>query len=336
MMIGHEGLRLMATEMEKQCLDALATLDACETPAREIGNFIGERRRLVLYGIGGSHYVNRIVEPLYREAGIECRGMSPSEALMAPLPPADRVALFVSQSGESGEIVELLSMPTERDRRFGLTLNGDSTLARNVDLAIVAAGGPENAFAATRSIILTIAMHGAILERLGMDIGRLRAVFTSARSADMSGAEAFLRDADVTVFAGRHVMQGVAQSAALSLMELARVPAVGLESGQFRHGAFEFLRPGVGVVLLRSAGPDFSSIAPIARTCVEAGCRTVIVDTSGEPVPDGCLCVSLPRNGGLAAAASILLTLQHFNITLARQNLLEGIGTPRFTSKVTV
>jgi fructoselysine-6-P-deglycase FrlB-like protein len=67
----HEGLRLMTAEMARQCGDALLTLDDSRGVAAEIAGAIQTVRRLVLYGIGGTHYVNRIVEPLYREAGIE-------------------------------------------------------------------------------------------------------------------------------------------------------------------------------------------------------------------------------------------------------------------------
>jgi fructoselysine-6-P-deglycase FrlB-like protein len=150
----HEGSKLMAAEMSRQCADALATMDKSADIASRIAAAARETGRLVLYGIGGSHYVNRMMEPLYRQAGLDCRAMSPSEALVSPLPAIPRGALFVSQSGESGEIVELLQTAPGLDRRFGLTLNADSTLAKSVEAVIVAAGGPELAFAATRSIIL--------------------------------------------------------------------------------------------------------------------------------------------------------------------------------------
>jgi fructoselysine-6-P-deglycase FrlB-like protein len=335
-MAEHEGLRLMEIEMARQCSDALSTMDEAKAVAAQIAEAAKKTGRMVLYGIGGSHYVDRMVEPLYREAGIECRAMSPSEALMAPLPEAARVALFVSQSGESGEIVELLQTPVALDRRFALTLNRDSTLGRSAEASIVASGGPENAFAASRSIILTIAMHAAILEALGQPQDRLRAVFAADTPVDLSAITDELYPSDVVVFAGRHVLQGAAQSAALSLMELARVPAIGLESGQFRHGPFEFLRPGLAIVLLRSAGPDKDSIAPIAKTCVAAGCRTVVLDASGEELIEGCTRVAFPTDAGLAAATSMLLALQRLNVAVALRHIPAGVGTPRFTSKVTI
>lgn len=335
-MTEHEGLRLMRVEMQRQCRDALDSMQAGRPVAARVAAAAKAAGRMVLYGIGGSHYVNRTVEPLYRAAGIDCRAMSPSEALMAPLPEARRVALFVSQSGESGEIVELLREPVGLDERYAISLNADSTLGRAARETLVCLGGPENAFAATRSIILTLAMHAAVLEALGQNMDALRAVFEADAPADMAPVDAALAACDVIVFAGRHVLQGVAQSGALSLMELSRVPAIGLESGQFRHGPFEFLRPGLGILLLRSAGRDHASVAPIAEVTVDAGCTTIVFDAGDGPLPNGVLRVRLPENEGIAAAASMLLSFQELNIAIARRRIAHDVGTPLRTTKVTI
>ncbi|MCL6708443.1 hypothetical protein M8R20_15700 [Pseudomonas sp. R2.Fl] len=186
----HPGLDLMRIEMARQCADALATMDGSRKVDFEIAGHLKDTGRLVLYGVGGSHYVNRMAEPLYREAGIDSFSVSASEALMSPLPSARRVALFVSQSGESGEIVGLLKLPLGEDRRFGLTLNADSTLAHHVERSIVASGGSESAFVATRSIILSIAMHAAVLEALGSSQNGLRAILTANAPTNLSAVMA--------------------------------------------------------------------------------------------------------------------------------------------------
>jgi fructoselysine-6-P-deglycase FrlB-like protein len=290
----------------------------------------------VLYGMGGSHYVNRTAEPLYRELAVDCFAMPASEALMAPLPEGPRTALIASQSGESGEIVELLAHPAGREERFAMTLNAASTLGRSCRGALVASGGPEAAFAATRSIILTVALHGAVLQALGAPQAALASVLAADRAADVAAAAEALAACEVVAFAGRHVMQGVAQIGALSMMELARVPTIGWEAGQFRHGPYEFLRPGIGVVLLRSAGPDADAIAPIAAAAAEAGCTMVLFDAAAAPPPPRCLVVPFGKASGLAAAAEMMLAFQRLNILIARRRVGDGAGTPLRTSKVTV
>lgn len=330
----HPGLDLMHVEMGRQCSDALATLDAARPIAERIAESIRRTKRLVLYAMGGSQHVNRIAEPLYRDLGIDTRAINASEVLMSPLPDGPRTAVIVSQSGESGEIVELLQTPAGQEERFGLTLESGSTLAKNVKAFIAAAGGTEHAFAATRSIILTVAMHGAVLEALGAPQDQLRAALAAA-PASIEAVDEALAGSDAYIFSGRHSMAGVAESAALSLMELARVPTIGFEGGQFRHGPFEVLRPGLAVLLFRSAACDAPGVAQLAKTSVEGGCNVVLFDASGGAAIDGCVHVELPVGAGLGAAMSMLLALQNFNIAVARRLIPHGIGSPRFTTKVT-
>jgi fructoselysine-6-P-deglycase FrlB-like protein len=331
-----EGLQLMRAEMARECADALASMDSNRAVAGRIVESIWRTGRLVLYAMGGSHYVNAVAEPLYRDCGIDCRAILASDVLMAPLPDAPRTALIASQSGESGEIIDLLARPPGEEERYGLTLNAGSTLGTGTRGTLLAAGGPELAFAATRSIILTIALHATVLEALGHPQHALRAAFASARPAEIGTVDDALAVCDFVVFVGRHAMSGVAQSGALSMMELARVATIGLEAGQFRHGPYEMLRPGLGIVLLRSAGADGASMPPIAASTVAAGCTTIVFDASGEAALPGCVTVPLPPAVGLAAAAGMLLAFQPLNIAVACRRIAEGVGTPLRTSKVTV
>lgn len=332
----HEGLRRMQAEMDRQRADALATLDAVRQAAAAAAASARRTGSLVLCGMGGSHHVNAIAMPLYRELGLDCRACVASELLLAPLPDFAHTMLIASQSGRSGEIVELVGRPAGRSERFALTLEGDSPLAQACEAALVAHGGSERAFAATRSITLTLAMHGAVLEALGAPQLALRAMLATKAEPSIEPAKAVLAGSEAILFVGYGCMAGAAGSAALAMMELARVVTVAFEGGQFRHGPFEVLRPGLGVVLLRGAGKDGPLVPPLARTSIEAGCATVVADASGEaPVADA-VTVTLPKADGLAAATSALLALQPLCIAVARHRVAGDVGTPLRTSKVTV
>jgi fructoselysine-6-P-deglycase FrlB-like protein len=332
----HEGLRRMQAEMDRQRADALATLEEVAGAAAAAAASARRTGRVALVAMGGSHHVNAVVAPLYRGLGLDCAAWTASDLLLAPLPAGPRTWIVVSQSGRSGEIVEWLRADLGRGDRFALTLDGASPLAEASAAALVAHGGPEQAFAATRSITLTLAMHGAVLGALGMPLSALRAAYSEAASPPIDAVDARLAGADAVIFAGYDCMAGVAASAALSMMELARVVTVGFDGGQFRHGPFEVLRPGLGVVLFRGDGPDEALIPPIARATLDAGCATVVVDASGRPPVDGAVTLGLPPGGGLAAAARMLLAMQPLNIAVARRRVPQAIGTPLRTTKVTV
>src|SRR5689334_17151123 len=169
------GLELIRDEMRRQHADALASLDQARGVAKRVAASARATGRMVLLGMGGSQYVNRIAEPLYRAQGIDATALVVSEVLRAPLPAARRTVLLVSQSGGSGEILKYAERPAGHEERFGMTLNADSPLGKALP-CLVAAGGPERAFAATRSMMLSVSLHGAILRELGVDAAPLIAV----------------------------------------------------------------------------------------------------------------------------------------------------------------
>jgi fructoselysine-6-P-deglycase FrlB-like protein len=55
------------------------------------------------------------------------------------------------------------------DAAWGLTLTPEGGLARALP-SLVGVGGPEKAYAATRSLLVTLAQHAAILDALGEDM----------------------------------------------------------------------------------------------------------------------------------------------------------------------
>ncbi|MBS1184014.1 MAG: hypothetical protein H6Q99_3894 [Proteobacteria bacterium] len=328
------GLVLLKREMARQRDDAVATLAAVRPLAQEIAASIRATGRLVLYGMGGSHNVNRAAEVLYRGLGIDARTLVASEALLAPLPSNPRTALLVSQSGGSGEIIELLGRPAGEERRFGMTLDGTSPLAKAIP-SLIAVGGPEVAYAATRSTLLTVVLHAALLDALGVPATAVKAEIAKPAAALPVDLARTLAASDITVFVAQHALQGIAEGGALATMELARRPAIALEGGQFRHGPTEFLRPGAAVVLLRGAGPDKDKIPALARAAVEAGASTIVLDASGEPAIAGTVTITLGRAEGLAACIAALYALQEMVVATALLTA-ENIGVPVRSSKVTV
>jgi fructoselysine-6-P-deglycase FrlB-like protein len=140
--------------------------------------------------MGGSHGSTASSAPSYRRAGSTRPTHVASEYLRAPLPGAPAL-LVTSQSGRSGEILRLIDAGLAGPRAIGLTMEADSPLARALP-SLVGAGGPERAYAATRSQLIALAQHAALLEALGADIGEIVAVLEAGpeRPARPAGGRA--------------------------------------------------------------------------------------------------------------------------------------------------
>jgi len=327
------GLELIRDEMRRQHVDALASLENNAALAGRVADAIHRTGRLVLLGMGGSHCANRMVEPLYRGLGIDATALVASEVLRGPLPRGPRAVLLTSQSGGTGEVLRYLERPADGEARFGITLGAESKLAAAVP-SLIAAGGPERAFAATRSLTLTVAMHGAILAALGLDPAPLTGVFRNPASPSVAAAVDRLAACHTVVYSGRGVLQGVAEVAALGLMELARMPAFAQEGGQLQHGPMEMLGEGVGVVLFRPAGADAPAAARLVKASRAAGSPVVVYDVSGEAAIPDAVTIAVPRAEGLAACAALLPAMQETMIGVAMRRV-ERVGEPLRTTKVT-
>ncbi|CDX54756.1 Sugar isomerase (SIS) [Mesorhizobium plurifarium] len=326
------GLVAIDREMARQHQDALASFENNQEAAAKVAASIRKTGRLVLLGMGASHAVARAVEPLYRAHGIDAVALPLSEQLGQPLPLEGRTVIVTSQSGESAEVLRWFAETGGRAETFGLTLEKGSFLGRTVP-CLVGAGGTELAFAATRSLTVTFALHLAILAALGDDPAAAIAELKAPRMVEIDAALAALRTVATIVTSGRK-LQGVAEALALGFTELSRLPCFSLEGGQLRHGPMEMLGPSIGVVLFRGNDPTADLVTAMALSVVETGAPLIVFDASGmSPVP-GAVTLAFEPATGLAAVFAMLPVAQRLMIAFA-DSRVENAGTPVRTTKIT-
>lgn len=311
------GLAAIDREMAWQAADAVASVRGAAPRAAEIARSLKATGKLLLLGMGGSHAVGRAVEPLYRAHGIDAVALPLSEQLGQPLSIEDKTILITSQSGESAEVLRWFA---ETDggtpHTFGLTLEGGSFLASNAP-SLVGVGGTEKAFAATRSLTISFALHLSVLAALGDDTGEALSALENPQSPDTSAALAALSNVRSVVTSGRR-LQGLAEAIGLGLTELSRLPCFSLEGGQLRHGPMEMLGPSVGVVLFRGADATAGLVRAMAISAAEAGSPVIVFDASGEAASDGVTTIPFAPATGLAAIFAMLPVAQSFMIALRR------------------
>jgi fructoselysine-6-P-deglycase FrlB-like protein len=212
-------------------------------------------------------------------------------------------------------------------------LNAESLLAARVP-STIGSGGVEIAFAATRSILISQALHAAVLEALGQPMEEAHAILRRPPAVLVEPALAALASCGILIVSGRSELQGVAENAALCLMELARMPTYSFEGGQLRHGPMELLDARTGLILLRPAGPAADLAGPLAAACQAEGCPVVVFDTSGAARLSDGLTLAFLRLSGFAATFAVLPPLQLLLVGIAAQKVPD-LGVPLRSSKVT-
>ncbi|WP_315928703.1 SIS domain-containing protein [Mesorhizobium sp. SP-1A] len=327
-----EGLVAIDREMARQNEDALVSFRQAGPMAEKVAAALQRSGRLLMLGMGGSHAVARAVEPLYRALGIDAVALPLSEQLGAPLALEGRTVLVTSQSGESAEVLRWFMEANGAEDVFGLTLEAGSFLARTAP-CLVGAGGTELAFAATRSLTVTFALHLAILTALGEDPAPAIRALETPQEVDVGPALTALEGVGTVVTSGRS-LQGLAEALALGLTELSRLPCYSLEGGQLRHGPMEMLGPKVGVVLFRGDDATGDLVAAMAASVVEAGAPAVVFDASGKPPVSGAVTLAFHAASGLAAIFAMLPVAQRLMIAFADARV-ENAGTPVRSTKIT-
>lgn len=327
------GLVAIEAEMARQAADARASFEAGRETAAKVAASVRRTGRLLMLAMGGSQAVSRAAEPQYRALGVEALATSLSEQLASPYPTTGRTVLVTSQSGESAEVVRWFEEGNSTAETFGMTLEGDSALARRVP-SLVGAGGSEKAFAATRSLTISFAQHLAVMDALGADTAdAVAAIEAGDGGQDIAPALAALADVTAVVTSGR-MLRGLAEAIGLGFAELSRLPAFAMEGGQLRHGPMEMLTPRVGAIHFRAADPTAGLVGILAAACVEAGSPTIVFDASGEPPVAGAVTIAVPRSTGFAALFRLLPVAQRLMVTFAAERVPD-VGLPLRTTKVT-
>jgi fructoselysine-6-P-deglycase FrlB-like protein len=327
-----EGLVAIDRERNRQHADAAASYEGATEMAAKAAASLRRNGRLLLLGMGGSHAVNRAVEPLYRDAGIDAIALPLSEQLGQPLSLDGRTVFVTSQSGESAEVLRWFNETGGNADTFGLTLEGSSFLARTAP-CLVGAGGTELAFAATRSLTVTFGLHLAIFAALGHDPSAALDVLRRPEELDVAPALTALEKVATIVTSGRR-LQGVAEALALGFTELSRRPCFSLEGGQLRHGPMEMLGPSVGVVLFRGRDATASLVTAMAASAVETGAPVIVFDASGEAPVDGAVTLRFEPSDGIEAIFRMLPVAQSLMIGFAEARV-GNAGTPVRSTKIT-
>jgi glucosamine--fructose-6-phosphate aminotransferase (isomerizing) len=241
--------------------------------------------------------------------------------------------VVTSQSGASGEVVELLARRAERGLApatlVGITDGLDSPLARGSDLRLPLRSGDE-ATVSTKSYLNTLAVHRLVQAAFGgEDLSRVRAVELPA-AAD--AVQRVIDGVDLTASAARtaeHAQRrlayvgqagsaGTGLFAALITKEAAKIPAEGYVGGQFRHGPFELAGNGLTAVLFAARpGGEAGSLRVLAGDLVETGTHVVVV---GDPDAPADVRVDVQGTGELAFRAASSVVAELFAVDLARAN----------------
>ncbi|MCC6006545.1 MAG: glutamine--fructose-6-phosphate transaminase (isomerizing) [Rhodobacteraceae bacterium] len=217
-----------------------------------------------------------------------------------PPVPEGRVGLVVSESGETADTLAALRYLAEQGARtLGLVNAPESSIAREVDLALPTLAGAEIGVASTKAFTgqLTVLAALAVLaarQRGRIDAGREaelvgllgtlpRLVALALQSEGLIAAVArVLADSRDVLFLGRGTMYPMALEGALKLKEISYIHAEGYASGELKHGPIALIDERVPVVVLAPRDGLFDKTVSNMHEVMARGGKVILLsDAAG-------------------------------------------------------
>jgi len=286
---------IMALEIAEQPAAVARTLDALRPLRPELRRLAGGARLVTFVARGTSD--NAAVYGRYLceiQAGRPASLAAPSVAThyRAELDLRDVLAVALSQSGETAEIVETLDWARRCGARtVAVTNRAGSALAEAADVALVTQAGPELAVPATKTYTAQLAALAELTAALGPEdpgfdaaIGRVPAAIEAMLASAPAAAEVAgeLGGIASMVVSGRGFTYSTALELALKLKETCLLPAIGMSHADLEHGPIAVVRADTPALLVAPPdGPVLAGITALAGLVAARGGRSYGIGGDG-------------------------------------------------------
>lgn len=326
---------------------ALRRLAAASIPDGLTEVFNRSWDRTIFTGMGSSHFAGRLTWQTAVAAGRPAWTIDSSQLLDTPgLLTKHSLLIVTSQSGASGEVVELLNRIASgrlpKPFIIGICDVDESPLAKNSDLYVPLHSGNE-ATVSTKSYLNSLSVHRRIIGTISGEASTTATeqILTTADAVEALIGEVDVRDIATTALSAvnpRVVMIGKGNDAPSALYaglitkEASKILTEGYIGGQFRHGPMELAGPGLTAILFgaRVANGD-STIRRLAADLVTTGATVVLV---GNEHLKGALTIPAQASFPLQGLATGAVVAEFLAMELARANSVEP-GAFAFGHKIT-
>ncbi len=230
-------------------------------------------------------YLKHLIE---LKVALACASLAPSIASLyhAPLRLADAVAIAISQSGRSPDIVAMQRAAKDaRAVTIALVNEADSPLARGAEALVPLHAGEERSVAATKSMIASLVAGASLVAHWSADrellaaLAKLPSVLDASSAAPPSAmtVETLAKASSLFVI-GRGATLAVAAEAALKLKETSAIHAEAFSSAEVLHGPAGVIGPGFPVLAFAPADAARQGFFETVDRLASFGAAPLLVD----------------------------------------------------------
>ena len=250
-------------------------------------------------GLVGKYWIER-----FARVPVEIDIASEFRYREAPLP-ANGLALFISQSGETADTLATLRYCKAGNQHIASVVNvRTSTIARESHAILPTLAGPEIGVASTKAFTCQL----SVLACLAIALGRARGTIDAAKERELVTAlteiprliSTMLRDesqfealahtlskARDVLYLGRGINYPLALEGALKLKEISYIHAEGYAAGELKHGPIALIDENVPVIVMAPEDDLFEkSISNLQEVAARGG--QIILISNADPEKAGC------------------------------------------------
>lgn len=302
--------------------------------------------RVVFAGMGSSHFAAHPIWQYLAAKGIPAWNVDAGVLIDCPgLLTPDTLVVATSQSGGSGEIVELLDRRADGKMScgyvLGITSNAKSALASRADGYVDILSGAE-ATVSTKSYLNTLATLYKVRDLLlgGEVVSYEKDILQAAQAVEVAlatsaAAPIAARSIETPWYRLAAVARGAdiatAWYAALITKEAAKVAIEGYAGGEFRHGPLELAGRGMTAFFYGADSNPDDMLTRLIRDTQKTGAEVVTV---GEKSVDGTSHLRADSSNELTRLSTSAVVAQQVAVALARANSVEP-GAFIYGQKVT-
>jgi glucosamine--fructose-6-phosphate aminotransferase (isomerizing) len=256
----------------------------------------------------------------------------------APIETRNTLAIAVSQSGQSPDVVDPMRyFRGGAATTVALVNDIESPLAKAAEWAMPLHAGKEQSVAATKSFITSLVAGARLVAQWQNDpdllagLEALPAALRAATEVDWSGALEVLAPARNIMVVGRGVSFPIALESALKFKETSALQAEAFSGAEIKHGPMALIEDGYPLLIFATRGPTQASVLQLAAEMRTRGAKVILAAPSDVAERD----LTLP----VAATPDLdpIVAVQAFYIMAAHLSKARGMDPdrPRHLSKVT-
>ena len=256
----------------------------------------------------------------------------------SPLHAQNALAIAISQSGQSPDVVE----PIRYFREGGATTVAlvnvvDSPLGQSAEWTMPLHAGPELSVAATKSFITSLVAGARLAGHWQNDAEFLHAIeqlpeaLDVATRIDWSNALEVLTPASRIMVVGRGISFPVALESALKFKETSVIQAEAFSGAEIKHGPMALIDDGYPLLIFATRGPTQAGLISLAEEMRGRGANVLLA----APADVASRNLTLPTTA--TPDLDPIAAIQAFYVMAANLSIARGLDPdkPRHLSKVT-